>query len=142
MIQGFTSIVGYGTFITKSYWKDKEDVETCLVKDYVRIFPEGNWFPYILSCKGASFWALKFNVSEKELDDLDQYEGVSANLFKRVETKVKLKNNEEIRAYLYVPTEETIESQNLSHEMDKIDRWKEEIKKIPDIVKEFPELIL
>ena len=141
MIQGFTSIVGYGTFITKSYWKDKEDVETCLVKDYIRIFPEGNWFPYALNYKGGSFWALKFNVNEKELDDLDQYEGVSANLFKRVETQVILKNDEEICAYIYVPTEETIESLNLSHEMDNIDRWKEEIKKNPDIAKKFPELI-
>ena len=141
MTQGLISIVGYGTFITKGYWKDKIDVKTCLVKDYIRIFPEGNWFPYALHYKGGSFWALKFDVSEKELDDLDQYEGVSAKLFKRVETQVILKNDEEICAYIYVPTEETIELQKLSHEMDKIDRWKEEIKKNPDIAKKFPELI-
>jgi len=135
------SVVGYGTFITKGHWKDKIDVESCIVEDYIRIFPEGNWFPYVLSCKDASFWALKFNVSEKELDDLDHYEGVSAELFKSVETRVILKNREKIIAFIYVPTEKTIISQNLTLEMDNSDRWREEIKKFPEIVKKFPELI-
>ena len=142
MTKDLNSVVGYGTFITKGHWKDKIDVNSCLVEEYVRIFPKGNWFPYVLSCKDASFWALKFDVNEKELDDLDHYEGVPAEIFKRVETRVILKNREKINAFIYVPTEKTIESQNLTLEMDDSDRWREEIKKIPEIVKKFPELIL
>ncbi len=86
--------------------------------------------------------ALKFDVEKDQLDDLDQYEGVSADLFKRVKTRVLLKNGKTIQAFIYIPTEKSIESQNLTFELDKKDRWKEEIKKFPEIVKQFPELIL
>jgi gamma-glutamylcyclotransferase (GGCT)/AIG2-like uncharacterized protein YtfP len=134
--------VGYGTFITKGHWKDKENVETCIVKDFIRIYPKTNWFPFILPAKGNSFKALKFDVEKGQLNALDLYEGVSANLYDRVETQVFLKNNDKINAFIYVPTQETIESQGLTPEMDKNDSWKEEIKKIPEIVKKFPELIL
>jgi len=65
------SIVGYGTFITQGYWKKKINVEVCLIKDFIRIFPKGNWFPYALPCKHSSFWALRFCVYEEELDELD-----------------------------------------------------------------------
>ena len=135
------SVVGYGTFITKGHWKDKDNVEVCVVKNFVRIFPKGNWFPFILPEKGNSFKALKFDVREGELNALDQYEGVSADLYDRVETQVILKNNEKINAFIYVPTQKTIESQKLTLELDKNDRWREEIKKFPEIVKKFPELI-
>jgi gamma-glutamylcyclotransferase (GGCT)/AIG2-like uncharacterized protein YtfP len=135
------SVIGYGTFITRNLWKDKRNVEVCKVKGYKRIFPEGNWFPYVLPSESSSFWALKFEVNEEELKQLDYYEGVHAGLYKRVKTKVELKNGEEIEAYIYVPTEKTIESQNLSEDMDKIDRWQEEIKEHPEILEKFPELV-
>ena len=135
------SIVGYGTFITKGHWKDQDNVEVCVVKDFVRILPRGNWFPYVLPAKGSSFTALKFDVRKGQLKTLDQYEGVSVELYDRVKTQVILKNNEMINAFIYVPTQKTIESQNLTPELDKNDRWREEIKKFPEVVMLFPELI-
>jgi len=114
------SVVGYGTFITRGYWKSKKNVEICLVRDYIRIFPPGNWFPYVLPCKLSSFFALKFDVNKEELGKIDFY----------------------ISAFIYVPSESTIKSQKLTPEIDKNDCWKEEIKKFPKLVSMFPELIL
>ena len=136
------TLIGYGTFITRDHWKDKQDVETCLVHNYMRVFPKGNWYPYVLETPNSSFWALKFSDSEEQLKDLDYYEGTSSGLFKRKETKISLKNGREIIAFIYVPTEKTIKSQKLSPAMDKNDAWREEIKKFPEIVDKFPELIL
>ncbi|TXT60479.1 MAG: hypothetical protein BAJALOKI2v1_100025 [Promethearchaeota archaeon] len=135
------SVVGYGTFITRSLWKNKKNVQVCKVMGYKRIFPEGNWFPYVLPSETSSFWALKFDVNEEELKQLDYYEGVHADLYKREKTQVELKNGELIKAFIYVPTEKTIESQDLSEDMDNIDRWQEEIKAHPEIVEKFPELV-
>lgn len=135
------SVVGYGTLITHGHWKNKKNIEVCIIKNYIRILPKGNWFPYVLSLKESSFFALKFEVTEQELRDLDQYEGVYAGLFKRVETEIELKNNKKIMTFIYVPTKKTIISQNLEIDMDKNDRWKEEIKRFPEIVEKFPELI-
>jgi len=57
----FIPIIGYGTFITHDFWKDKKNVEVCIVKNYIRIFiPKRNWFPYALPLKNSFFKALKF----------------------------------------------------------------------------------
>lgn len=142
LFSAYRSVVGYGTFITHGYWKDKRNVEVCLIKDFIRIFPKGNWFPYILHYKKSSFWALKFDVSKEELNELDRYEGVHAGLFKRIEIVVNLKKNRNLNAFIYIPTDKTIKTLNLNPNIDKTDRWKEEIKKVPEVVKKFPELIL
>ena len=133
-------IIGYGTFITRNLWKDKKNVEVCTVKNYTRIYPKNSWFPYVLQSKG-SFKALKFDVNEAELENLDRIEGVFEGLFKRVKTEISLKNDRKSSAFIYVPTDKTIQSHNLVLELDKTDRWKEEIKKHPEIVNNFPELI-
>ncbi|MHA1804187.1 MAG: gamma-glutamylcyclotransferase family protein [Promethearchaeota archaeon] len=135
------SVVGYGTFLTKGLWKNKKNVEPCLVKDHVRILPEGNWYPFVLEKKGASFWALKFSISKEELKQLDYYEGVDAGLYKRVLITVILKNGKKASAYIYVPTEKTIKTWGLDPLIDPHDQWKEELKKNPELIKEFPELI-
>ncbi len=135
------SIVGYGTFITHGYWKEKQNVEVCLVNHYARIYPKNQWYPYILDSENSSFWALKFDINEEELVKLDNYEGVSSQLYNRIMIKVQLKNKKVIPAFIYIPTEKTIISQNLTLELDRKDRWREEIKKIPEIVSKFPELI-
>ena len=134
------SIIGYGTFITRNLWKDKKNVEVCTVKNFTRIYPKNSWFPYVLRSKG-SFKALKFDVNEQELETLDQIEGVFEGLFKRVNTEIYLKNDQKTSAFIYVPTDKTIKSQNLFLELDKTDQWKEEIKKYSEIVNKFPELI-
>ena len=85
---------------------------------------------------------MKFCISKEELKELDVYEGVSTGLFTRIETEIMLKNNRMTKAFIYVPTENTIISQKLTPEIDKNDKWKEEIKKIHEIVEKFPELIL
>ncbi len=136
------SVVGYGTFITHGLWKHKLNVEVCIVKNYVRIFPEGNWFPYVLPLKESSFNALKFCVSKEELEELDVYEGVSAGLFERIETEILLKNNRTTKAFIYVPTENTIISQKLRLGIDRNDSWKKEIEKFSEIVKKFPQLVI
>jgi len=135
------SVIGYGTFITRRYWSDKKNVDIVHVKNYSRIFPEGNWYPYVLKSEGSSFWALKFDINEEELEQLDVYEGVPLGLFERVKIEVLLSNQKKIEAYIYVPTEETIKTQNLSLSQDIHDRWKEEIKKYPKIMSRFPKLI-
>ena len=135
----FISVVGYGTFITRCLWKGKFNVEVCTVINYSRIFPGNSWFPYALKSTG-SFKALKFDVSKEEIDYLDDIEGVSNGLFKRVLVKILLKNNRSSFAFMYVPTNETMVSQKLTLESDKVDRWKEKIKKNPEIVRDFPNL--
>ncbi|MHA1148224.1 MAG: gamma-glutamylcyclotransferase family protein [Promethearchaeota archaeon] len=137
----FYNVVGYGTFITKKYYEDKQNVEVCLIQDFIRIFPQGNWFPYALSLRGSSFWALKFSVSLDFLKKLDYYEGVSSGLFNRIEISILLKNEKKKRAFLYIPSQETIEKYKLSPELDSNDRWKEEIRKFPEITKKFPKLV-
>ena len=134
------SIIGYGTFITRNLWKDKKNVEVCTVKNFTRIYPKNSWFPYVLQSKG-SFKALKFDVNKTELETLDRIEGVFEGLFKRVKIEISLKNDRKSSAFIYVPTDKTILSQNLFLELDKTDQWKEEIKKHLEIVNSFPELI-
>ena len=136
-----SSVVGYGTFITRGYWKDKKNVEVCLVEDYIRIFPKNNWFPYVLPLKNSSFNALIFKVNNQELEALDRYEGVNSGLFKRITTDIILKDHKKIEAFIYIPTNETIISQGLSPVLDKQDLWKKEIEKFPEVVTKFPELI-
>ena len=139
----FITIIGYGTFITRGFWKDKRNVEVCVVKDFIRIYiPERNWFPYALPLKDSFFKALKFEVTNQELVELDVYEGVKSGLFKRVKTKVVLINNEYTEAYIYIPTNNTIISEGLSPELDKSDSWKKEIEKSVETLKKFPELLL
>ena len=135
----FISVIGYGTFITLGHLKNKFNVEVCTVNSFTRIFPRNSWFPYALKSSG-SFKALKFDVSKEEIKNLDKIEGVNNGLFKRVMVDILLKSNQSSSAFMYVPTEETIVSQKLTLESDRIDRWKEEIKKIPEIVRKFPDL--
>lgn len=80
--------------------------------------------------------------SKQELEELDIYEGVNSGLFKRVKTEVVLKNEKQIEAFIYVPTTNTIISQRLTSELDKFDSWKKEIEKSPEVLKNFPELLL
>ena len=91
------SVIGYGTFITNGLWKDKQEVTVCLVKDYIRILPEGSWFPYALPFNGGSFYALKFEVESKELKNLDYYEGIQYRFFERVKIKTYLKTKKASR---------------------------------------------
>jgi gamma-glutamylcyclotransferase (GGCT)/AIG2-like uncharacterized protein YtfP len=141
MMQNKYSVVGYGTFITRETWKNKSNVKVCKVTGFRRVLPQGNWFPYILPDEDSSFWALKFDVNEEELKQLDYYEGVPAGLYKRITITIQLKNGTEKEAFIYVPTEKTIQQQNLSLNMDKDDKWKYEIKKHSKIVEKFPELL-
>ena len=135
------SIVGYGTFITRGIWKDKRNVEVCLVQDFVRILPQESWFPYALPLKNAYFRALKFDVFESDLEYLDEYEGLHSGLFRRVKIEVTVKNEQKKEAHMYIPTDKTIKKYNLTPNIDKKDKWKDEIKKFPEVVKNFPELI-
>jgi hypothetical protein len=134
------SVIGYGTFITRKLWEGKCNVEVCMVRQFSRITPLNSWFPYIIPSEN-SFWALKFDIHYDDLKILDQYEGVSKWIFQRIEIKVRLKSGKEIPAFLYVPTNNTISKEKLSLELDLHDRWKEELKKYPEIIKKFPELL-
>ena len=143
MSTDFIPIIGYGTFITHGFWKDKKNVEVCVVKNFIRIFiPERNWFPYALPLKNSYFKALKLEVTKRELEELDIYEGVNSGLFKRVKTEVVLKNDKQIEAFIYVPTTNTIISQRLTSELDRFDSWKKELEKSSEVLKNFPELLL
>jgi gamma-glutamylcyclotransferase (GGCT)/AIG2-like uncharacterized protein YtfP len=137
----YFSVVGYGTFITRGHWEHKQNVEPCIVRNYTRIFPQNYWFPVVLP-SNDSFWALKFDVIEQELNKLDNYEGINYDFFERVQVEVELKTGSHINAFLYIPTENLIKGQNLTIDLDKNDKWKEEIKKFPEIVEKFPELII
>ncbi|MGV9171849.1 MAG: gamma-glutamylcyclotransferase family protein [Promethearchaeia archaeon] len=136
-------VVGYGTFITELYYQcyGKIPIRACKVLNYTRILPEDHPFPYVLPKKGAAFWALLFSVTNSQLKKLDYYEGVNVGIYKRERCNVKLKNQNLTEAYIYVPTKKTIEEQNLSYNTDRKDRWQNEIKKHPQIVENFPELV-
>ncbi len=136
------SVIGYGTFITRGHWKEKNNVEVCKVPNFIRIFPKGNWFPFVLPLRNSSFWALKFDVNQEQLIELDYYEGLHSGLYERYEIEIILKNNKRSNALIYVPTQETINSLKLTPDLDLNDRWKEEIKKYPEVVLNFPELVL
>jgi hypothetical protein len=136
------SVIGYGTFITNFSYKNKKNVEVCKVLNFIRIFPKGNWFPFVLPLENSSFWALKFDVNQEQLIELDYYEGMHTGLFERYEIQIILKNKKQSSALIYVPTQDTIKSFNLKPELDLKDRWKEEIKKFPEVVLNFPELVL
>ncbi|MFX0019634.1 MAG: gamma-glutamylcyclotransferase family protein [Promethearchaeota archaeon] len=136
------SVIGYGTFISRGIWRTKRNVEVCLIEGYIRIYPEGFWYPCVLPSERSSFYALKFDVTKEELRYLDFYEGVSENYFKREIIEVYLKNNEKVQAYIYLPTDQLITKYKLSVNLDEKDRWKEEIKKDSEIIEKFPELIL
>ncbi|MFX0026630.1 MAG: gamma-glutamylcyclotransferase family protein [Candidatus Hermodarchaeota archaeon] len=136
------SVIGYGTFISCGIWRTKKNVEICEVKDYIRIFPKGHWYPFILPSEGSSFYALKFDITKEELRELDFFEGVSENYFKREIIEVYRKNNEKIQAFIYLPTDQLITKHKLSVSLDDKDKWKEEIKKDSEIIEKFPELIL
>ncbi|GAI96159.1 unnamed protein product [marine sediment metagenome] len=140
--QPLTTLVAYGTFITNNLWKNYENVEVCLVKNYRRILPPENWFPYVLPDINAQFWGLKFEVNFDQLNQLDKFEGLDMGFFYRKIIKILLMNNSEIMVEIYIPTEKIIELENLSLDLDIEDRWKLEIKKHPDIIKQFPLLIL
>jgi len=133
-------VVGYGTFITRGIWKNKQKVEPCFVKGYKRILPPGNWFPFVLKCENNSFWALKFEINENELRELDFYEGVELGLFERQKIPIYLKNGKEDQAYIYLPTQKTINQFKLDLKCDDKDLWKEVIKKDKEIINRFPEL--
>ena len=135
----FISVIGYGTFITRGFWKSKVHVEVCTVINFTRIFPRNSWFPYALKSAG-SFKALKFDVTMEDIKVLDKIEGVDNGLFKRIMVDILLKSNQPSSAFMYIPTEETIISQKLMLKSDKIDRWKEELMKNPEIVRKFPDL--
>ena len=136
------SVIGYGTFITQGYWKNKNNVEACLINNFIRIFPKNSEFPFILTLKESSFWALKFEVTEAQLKELDYYESIESGFFERSEIEIVLKNTKKIKAIIYIPSKQTIKSLNLKPETDLNDRWKEEIKKNPELVSKFPELVL
>lgn len=72
---------------------------------------------------------------------MDRIEGVFEGLFKRVKTEIYLENDRKSSVFIYIPTDKTIKSQKLALELDKTDRWKEEIKKYSEIVNKFPKLI-
>lgn len=136
------TIVGYGTFITQKRWINYINVEVCLIKKFRRILPSGNWFPYVLPDDNSQFWGLKFDVKKSQLKQLDEFEGLDKGFFFRKNIIVKLRDNSELKADIYVPTEKTIKLQNLSLALDTKDRWKLEIKKHLDIIAQFPELII
>ena len=117
-------------------------MEVCIVNNFIRIFPKNSWFPFVLPLKKSYFWALKFEVTEAQLKELDYYESIESRLFERSETEIVLKNAKTTIAIIYIPSKNTIKYLNLKPELDLNDRWKEEIKKIPELVIKFPELVL
>lgn len=135
------SVIGYGTFITRGYWKNKQNVQPCLIHNYSRVFPSNYWFPIVFP-SNDSFWALKFDVSYEQLAQLDHYERVHLGIFERIQIEVELKMRNKIKAFLYIPTENFIVTNALTKELDTNDKWKEYIKSFPEIVQLFPELIL
>ncbi|MHA1340961.1 MAG: gamma-glutamylcyclotransferase family protein [Promethearchaeota archaeon] len=160
-------IFGYGTFITKKFYRRYSYVEPAFLPHYYRIFrrDKGDWFPFILheseldkiknsrrsnqttnnvsqlfNKLKSGFWGLIFGVTDEELKKMDYYEGEGV-LYKRIMENVILKNTNHVRAYLYYPTEETIEKYNLREYILQGDLWQEYIiKNYKEIIDEFPEL--
>jgi Gamma-glutamyl cyclotransferase, AIG2-like len=142
LISKYCCLVGYGTLITGETYKKKRNIRVCFIPNYRRLFPkEISWFPFVLpDSKYKGFFALSFDVNDKELRDIDYYEGVFSGLYYRKEIKIVFKEKIEKNAFIYLPTQKTIDDHKLSLKMDPNDLWIDEIKKKKEILKEFPEL--
>ncbi len=139
-------IVGYGTFITNKMFKFSKDVKICFVPKCRRIYITSEHFPFALDDpSNEGFFALLFKVEHKEFKRLDYYEGVDAGLFYRKKVSILVKkdltNYVKKRAFIYLPTEQSISDHNLTLDCDKEDGWIEKIRAIPDVCEKFPELL-
>ncbi|MHA1819479.1 MAG: gamma-glutamylcyclotransferase family protein [Promethearchaeota archaeon] len=139
-------IFGYGTFITKKFYKRYDDVKSAFLPGYYRVTPPGYWYPFVIKDNGAyphiksGFWGLVFKVDENGLKRLDIYEG-EGDLYSRVKVDIIYSDGAKGVAELYYPTERSIKETNLYSLIPEGDKWRERIiQKHPDIIKEFPEL--
>jgi len=117
-------IVGYGTFITNKMFKLTKDVKVCFVPKCRRIYIPSEHFPFALEDPSKDgFFALLFKVEHKEFKRLDFYEGVDAGLFYRKEISILVKKDiktyDKEKAFIYLPTEQSISDHNITLDRDK-----------------------
>ncbi|NHI91828.1 MAG: gamma-glutamylcyclotransferase [Candidatus Lokiarchaeota archaeon] len=106
-------VIGYGTFIIKSANGDVRfnKIGVAKIKDFFRLYHPrfqhlfGYWYPFAIEKKHASFKALVYEVTEKDLVSLDEYEGVPG-LFQRITCNISL-HGEDKEAELYIPSDYT-----------------------------------
>ncbi|MBD3352412.1 MAG: hypothetical protein GF364_13070 [Candidatus Lokiarchaeota archaeon] len=143
-------VFGYGTFITKKIYKDKNNVQPAYLPRYFRVYRPRDWFPYVIKSSDCNdsvdfkpgFWGLVFQVNKSELTELDLYEG-EGSLYKRISEQFLLPDGSKIDAFLYYPMKNTIRRYNLMDYIRLGDLWRKKIiEEHPDIVKEFPQLAL
>ena len=135
-------IFGYGTFITSGFYKNYTNVQPGFLPGYIRIRRPQDPFPFILrnssDTPNKGFWGLFFEVTSKQLDDLDYYEG---GLYERIPVECIYKEGSKELSMTYYPTKKSIQLYNLTDFISEIDPWR--LKIITDhleIIKEFPEL--
>jgi len=106
-------VIGYGTFIIKSAQGDQRfNLQgVARVKNYFRLYHPrfqhlfGYWYPFAIEQNRASFKALVYEVNERDLFTLDEYEGVPG-LYQRISCNIDL-NGEQKEAELYIPSDFT-----------------------------------
>ena len=135
-------IFGYGTFITNEFFTQYTNVEPVYLPGFIRVLRPIDTFPYILrniyDIKRNGFWGLAFDVSPKQLAELDYYEG---SLYDRIEIECLLRNGKKIPVQTYYPTQNTIKNYNIADYIMERDLWQEKIiVDHPDICNKFPEL--
>lgn len=67
---------------------------------------DGRGFPYVVPEGSATIAGEVYEVDDKVLERLDWLEGVGANHYKRIETKVS-SDTEELWAWIYVTSPDT-----------------------------------
>ena len=144
--ENFDFVIGYGTFITNKMFKFTKDVKICFVPKCRRIYIPSEHFPFALEDPSKDgFFALLFKVEHKEFKRLDFYEGVDAGLFYRKEISILVKKDiktyDKEKAFIYLPTEQSISDHNITLDSDKEDEWIEKIRANPEICEKFPELL-
>lgn len=139
-------VFGYGTFITKQVYKDKEKVRPAYLPDYFRVYRPQDWFPYVLRDDDShpevksGFWGLLFKVNDEELRNLDIYEG-EGRLYRRIKANGLEKNGDEAEFYIYYPMDSTIREMNLHQYVSSGDLWRQKIiDEHPGIIQDYPQL--
>lgn len=141
-------VFGYGTFITKKLYRNRRNVKSAFLPRYFRISKHSDLYPYILKDKGqypdrkSGFWGLTFDVNDRELQDLDNYE-LLGTLYDRILESCLFTDGTKKPVSLYYPTQAIINKYELNQLIPLGDLWQKRIvEKFPEIIQEFPELSL
>ncbi len=107
-----------------------------------RILPINYAYPFVIKDPNfPGFRALIYDISKKELENFDYYEGIDVGLYIREKILASLPNGNKKIAFIYLPSEKTINQLKLNIKIDENDNWRDVIKNNPEIIRKFPDIL-